>query len=221
MDVGTVQAKIYKGYGLAAKRLGHAFTVYRPTSADKPLDPGNMIVPALPATFTSATTQDFNFNRSNDREVPDYHCMADMTGLAVTDIFVHADWGTYFIIALDPLLPPRAIRATNLVSVTRPGGQAGYGAQPYGGSVPATEVGVMTGGWPAAVLSVKARGEGSEVNLPGDVRTPGYTIYMPYFEGAILRSSDIVTDDLGRRFILSSAELTDQGWNCVTRQAET
>jgi hypothetical protein len=221
MDAAAIQAKIYRGYGLAASRLGYHFAVYRPSGPENPLDPANIIGAALPATFTSATTQDFNFNRSNDREVPDYHCMADMTGLAVSDIFVSPDWGTYFIIALDPLLPPRAIRATQAVNVTRPAPVAGFGAQPYGGSVPATEVGVMTGGWPAAILSVKARGEGSEVNLPGDVRTPGYTIYMPSLEGTLLRSSDIIVDSIGRRFIISSAELTDQGWNLVTRQAET
>lgn len=221
MDVVKLQSKVWAGYAKAAKRLGHAFTVYRPTGPGNPLDPGNMIVPALPATFTSASTQDFNFNRSNDREVPDYHCMADMTGLAASDIFVHPDWGTYFITALDPLLPPRAIRATHLVSVTRPAPQGGFGAQPYGGSLPSTETPVMTGGWPAAVLTVKARGEGSEVNLPGDVRTPGYTIYMPSLEGTVIRSSDIIVDNMARRFIVSSAELTDQGWNFVTRQAET
>lgn len=221
MDVTALQAKVYAGYAKAAERLGYAYAVYRPSGPDSPMDPGNVIVPALNATFTSASTQDFNFNRSNDREVPDYHCMADMTGLAAGDIFVNDDWGIYFLIALDPLLPPRAIRSTQLVSVTRPAAQAGFGAQPYGGSVPATEVPVMSGGWPAAVLTVKARGEGSEVNLPGDVRTPGYTIYMPYLPGTLIRSSDIITDELGRRFIISSAELTDQGWNMVTRQAET
>jgi hypothetical protein len=219
MDAATIQAKIYRGYGLAASRLGYPYAVYRPAGPTAPL--GTLLNPALNATFTSASTQDFNFNRSTDREVPDYHCMADMTGLAASDIFVHPEWGTYFITALDPLLPPRAIRATQTISVTRPGEQPGFGAQPYGGSTPSTEVPVMTGGWPAAILTVKARGEGSEVNLPGDVRTPGYTIYLPYLEGTLLRSSDIVVDSLGRRFIVSSAELTDQGWNMVTRQAET
>lgn len=221
MDAATLQAKVYRGYGKAAQRLGYSFAVYRASSTANPTAAGNLVVSALPATFTIATTQDFNFHRSSDREGADFHVLADMTGLKVGDIFVHPAFGTYFLVGLDPLLPPRAVKATQTVSVTRPAPRAGFGANPYGGSVPATETPVMTGGWPAAILTVKARGEGAEVNLPGDVRTPGYTIYLPYFPGTLLRSSDIVVDSLGRRFIMSSAELTDQGWNCVTRQAET
>jgi hypothetical protein len=36
-----------------------------------------------------------------------------------------------------------------------------------------------------------------------------------------LRSSDIVTDDLARNYVISSAELTDLGWRCTIGQAQT
>lgn len=224
MDAATLQAKIINGYRQAALRTGYGFDVYRPNGPSDPLSPDKKIRSALPAAFLSANTQDFNFNRSNSRENVDTHCMADITGLQNFDIFTNPQIGTYFLSQapmIAPNVPPRAISCSQTVEVTRAAPQAGFGAQPYGGSIVATEIPLMTGGWPASIISSGARGEGSEVNLPGDVRIPGFSICLPFVPGVILHMGDFITDNVGRRFIVSSAELTSYGWFMITRQATT
>jgi len=74
--------------------------------------------------------------------------------------------------------------------------------------------------WPASVLQ-GAKGEKDGAVLPGDVRLPWWAILLPAFPGVTLRSADIITDDIDRRFIISSAEKTDLGWRITAMQAET
>jgi len=52
------------------------------------------------------------------------------------------------------------------------------------------------------------------------VRTPWWAILMPAWPGVILRTSDIILDELGRKYVVSSAELTDMGWRCTAMQAQ-
>ena len=42
---------------------------------------------------------------------------------------------------------------------------------------------------------------------------------VPYLAGVILNNDDIVTDDLGRQFVLSSCELTALGWRLTATLA--
>ena len=88
----------------------------------------------------------------------------------------------------------------------------------YGGDTPQTEALLMQN-WPASVLQ-GTKGEQNDAKLPGDVRTPWWAILMPDYNGILLRTSDILKDELGRRYIISSAELTDMGWRLTAMQAQ-
>jgi hypothetical protein len=89
----------------------------------------------------------------------------------------------------------------------------------YEGNTPDTQTPLATG-WYASVLQ-GTKGEKNEVGLPGDVRNPWWLILLPQIPGVTLRTSDLVSDDIGRRYVISSAELTDLGWRLTAQQAQT
>ena len=116
-------------------------------------------------------------------------------------------------------LPILMVECNRTLTVLRPEQQTGVGAVGYGGNTSAGETTLMQG-WPASVLQ-GTKGEKTEAALPGDNRTPWWSILMPAFAGVILRTADIMTDELNRRYIISSAELTDAGWRLTAMQAQT
>jgi hypothetical protein len=65
------------------------------------------------------------------------------------------------------------------------------------------------------------KGEKGGVALPGDVRDAWWAILLPFVPGVVLRSGDLISDDLSRRYIISSAELTDLGWRITCQQGQT
>jgi hypothetical protein len=74
-------------------------------------------------------------------------------------------------------------------------------------------------GWPASILR-GGRGEGGMAKLPDDLKASGWDILMPAWAGLELVTSDIVADDLGRRFGIEAAELTPLGWRLTALQLE-
>jgi hypothetical protein len=43
---------------------------------------------------------------------------------------------------------------------------------------------------------------------------------MPAYPGIVLRTSDVIRCELGRKYVISSAELTDMGWRITAMQAQ-
>lgn len=213
MDATKLQSKVYKGYAQAAKRIGPAFNLFRPTN---PLNPfANGPVTTLNASFNA---EDMTYSRPNKYGKPTWYCLVDGSQVQVGDYLSNASQ-TFFIAAMQPILPILAVDCNRTINVLRPAQQTGAGVRGYGGNTAATETPMMTG-WPASVLQ-GTKGEKNEVNLPGDVRNPWWQILFPSFPGVTLHSADIVTDDLSRRYVISSAELTDLGWRCTAMQAQT
>lgn len=203
MDAATVQTKIYKGYKKAAQHIGFPFVQYRPAAALTPLAAS---LQTLPASFAPTDT----YLKAAPYGKPVVQCLVDGTQTRVGDYLVGAE-ATYFISSMQPLLPIMAVKCNRTVSVFRPAGTtSSVGAQPYGGNTAAGETAIMTG-WPCSILQ-GSKGEKSDVNLPGDARSPWWTILMPHFAGVQIESYDAITDDLDNRYIISSAELTDMGW---------
>lgn len=213
MNSATLQQKIYQGYGKAALRIGPSFNLFRPASATSPFASGPLTT--LNASFNA---EDMTYSRPNKYGKPTWFCLVDGTQTQVGDYLSNASQ-TFFIAAMQPTLPILAVDCNRTINVTRPQQQTGVGAVGYGGDTDANETALMTG-WPASVLQ-GTKGEKNEVNLPGDVRNPWWQMLMPAFPGVVLQSADIVTDDIGRRYIISSAELTDLGWRCTMMSAQT
>lgn len=215
MNGARLQAKIYAGYAKAAKSLGLTFSQYRPQSATDALAEANL-VRTMPASFNA---EDMGYGRPNKYGKPTWYCLADGTLLATGD-YLTGNGATYFIAAMQPLLPILAVECNRVVSLFRPQQQTGVGAVGYGGNTAANQTALVTG-FPASVLQ-GSKGERSEVNLPGDTRAPWWTVLLPNLPGGIyLRTDDLMTDDYGRRFTLSSVEQTDLGWRITAAESGT
>lgn len=215
MDAATLQSRIYTGYAKAAARVGYSADQYRPASASNPIAAGNKLR-SLPASFNA---ENMGFSRPNKHGKATWYGLFDGTLTQVGDYLVNEQDGTFFIAAQQTALPILLVNCNRTINVLRPQQQTGLGAVGYGGDTDANETALMTA-WPASVLQ-GTKGEKGEVSLPGDTRSPWWAILLPAVAGVTLRTSDIVTDDLSRRYVISSAELTDLGWRITAQQAQT
>jgi hypothetical protein len=212
MDGTKLQAKIYKGYGQAAKRIGFDYQQYRAAGPIEPLSAG--VLQTLPASFTTK----FTYN------APNKYGEATWLGLFDARLFLPGDFlvgrqGTFFIAAMQDTLPIYCVQTNRTVEIIRVTQDAPVGLGSWAGDKRAsTELTIMQG-WPASVLQ-GTKGETNEAKLPGDVKTPWWAILLPAWPGIVLRTSDIIRDDLDRKYVISSAELTDMGWRITAMQAQ-
>lgn len=137
-----------------------------------------------------------------------------------TDLLLEGVFGdTYFFIAaMQLLLPILVVECNRTISIARPQPQTGKGAQDYSGMTAANEIPFVTG-VPCSILQ-GTKGEKNETALPSDTRSPWWTILLPAAVGRI-KYGDLIIDDLGQRYIVSSPERTDLGWrlNCAMAMA--
>jgi len=215
MDAATLQSRIYAGYAKAALRIGYTSDLYRATSASNPMASGNKLA-SLPASFNA---EDMKYGKPNKYGHPTWWGLFDGRVTKVGDYLSNAHDGTFFIASQQTNLPMICVSCNVTVDVKRPQQQASVGALGYGGNTLAVETPLMTQ-WPCSILQ-GSKGEKADMVLPGDTRTPWWTILLPKYDGVMLRTGDIVTDNNARRFVISSAELTDLGWRMTASQATT
>ena len=205
MDAATLQGKIYDGYSKAAERIGLATSIFRPASATTPLA-------SLIGTTFASFTQNLEYSKFNKYGNSTWTALHDGSLTTPGDYMINSE-GTWFIGAQQLTLPILAVQCNRVISVLRPTQPTGVGAVGYGGDIVGTEA-VLMQGWPASVLQ-GSKGEKNPAGIPGDERLPWWELLFPSFPGVILNTSDVITDDLGRRYIISSPELTDLGWRIV------
>lgn len=217
----TIQAKIDRGYGLAARRLGIDTDAYRPAGAGNPLVIGNKF-----GTLKMAITNDpaYGYTKPGGYGSALEYGLIDGSTLRVGDYLTRADrrtgagdGGTWFVASLGLHLQIVLIKCEAVVTVTRPGGQAPSDAY-YGGPTVAGETAVLTG-WPASVLMRGSASRG-EVALPGDTPMTWHAVLLPY-GGIAIRQDDVITtaDTPPRRFTVSGVELTGMGWRLTAMTA--
>jgi hypothetical protein len=89
-------------------------------------------------------------------------------------------------------------------TITRPAAQSGEGKVAYGGQTQAGETNVAAG----VVCNIQLRREGQKntTGLPGDANRPTYDVRIPKaaLANGTVRDRDIVTDDLGHRYVVQS-----------------
>ena len=208
MDGITIQKRIYAGRAKAALRIGLACSLYRPISVASPL--GNFIT-TMNAAFNAG---DSTYRRPNLYDDPIWYADLDGSLTRPGDYLVRvSDSATWFVAAQQQLLPIVCIDCNRSVRITRQKPLTAVGAVGYGGMAPANEVDVLGGAgvlWPASILSGVKKEAGA--GLPAGVSNIAWKILLPPSVAVILSAGDIATDDLGRRYAIFGAELTDLGW---------
>lgn len=200
MDAQTLQDRISKGMGLAARRAGCAFTVYRPRDAADPLGARNRVID-LWAMFTAG--------RSGNSSSAVWEGVYDFSYTQPGDYLVGAD-GTYFVASQRPGLPVLCVLTNRVVSLVRPlpamqGGYGGFFA------VPGESLIVS---WPACLLEA---GGHAEVGRAGETRFGSWSLMLPVLPLAP-QIADVVSDDLGGAYVVGSAEQNALGWRLLVRQ---
>lgn len=213
MDPAVLQDAICRGMGVAARTLGRNHDAYRPSGPGNPIDAGNRYL-RLPASFNP---QDPAYVRPNGYGRALWLGVFDAAYTQPGDYLV-GPAGTFFIAAQQPLLPVLCVQTNRILNALRPAAPATPGPNAYGGLTMASAQPLLSG-WPASVLAAGgARGESGA--LPADGRGTQWSVLLPATP-VPLRASDILTDDLGRTYVIASPELTELGWRMVARQAST
>lgn len=212
MDQATIQAKVNRGYGIAARFLGAPFRQYRPLDPMQPL--GNLI---------GSVMADFDINPAFSYAAPSkygnpvYYGLFDATGVSVADYLIGAA-GTWFVAGQEPNKPPLCVSCNRIMEFRRPGDPVGS-SEFYGGDVPENEA-VLGTGIPVSELQ-GTKGERGVANLPGDTRLSWAIILVPPIPGLMLNYDDRAFDDLNRAWTLSSVELTNLGWRVTASMNDT
>ncbi len=194
--------------------IGTTYHHYRPTSASNPVS----VATQLADMPVSLNADDPTYARPNVYGKATWYGVMDGAQLAVGDYIVGIE-GTFFIAALQQLLPIFLVSCNRVATVSSAASTATAGLVAYNADLVSTETVLMTA-WPCSILQ-GSKGEHNSTDLPGDVRTPWMKVLMPAWAGVIINTGDIITDDLGRRLIVSNPELTDLGWNMTAIQAQT
>ncbi|MBV8656617.1 MAG: hypothetical protein JO142_02220 [Burkholderiales bacterium] len=217
MNPTLLQQKIYQGYGKAALRIGPLCNQYRPASAlSTAIAPVNLIN-ALPASFNA---EDMAYSRARNYAKATWYALVDGTQVQPGDYLVRPDGRPFFIAAMQPTLPILAVECNRIVNIYRPQQLTGVGAVGYGGETAENDV-TLVYQFPASLL-MGTKGEKNLVNLPGDVRSPWWLVLLPNLPGNVyIRNDDVMTDDNGRRYVISLAEQTELGWRISATEAET
>lgn len=107
------------------------------------------------------------------------------------------------------------------VAITRPNGQGGVGAQPYGGLKRTAETPIASN-VPANIELQKARA-GQEAKLPGDVQQITVVVIIPVSALArgVVQARDVVTDDAGVRYQVIYPDQSSLGYKLLCERAES
>ena len=209
MDGPKLQNLISKGLGVAARRLGLPFVIYRPRGTSNPLASRNQLITVV-AAFTA---EDEKFRRVAGYGDPFWWGVFDFIyakpGDYMSGLDVLGNSQIFFVSAERPLLPTQCVKTNRIVSVLRPPSPAtgGYGGFVLENAEPVLET------WPASLLSQSSRVSGT---LP-ETRFGNWTLLLPTVPVEIL-AGDVISDDLGRSFLVASAEFSELGWRMALRQ---
>ncbi len=210
MDYDRIDDIIQRGRGRAAIAMGALHDLHRPIGPATPLQ-GSTAIMRMPALFMPTSTRMLAYGH------PLFEAAFDAAYTQPGDYLVGPQY-TWFVASQAPLLPVLCVKAIRVVSVARTTVTGAVGLAPYGGVRRDALLPVLTG-WPASMV---AHGQGLDrADLPADATLGGWSVLLPVLPSITLRTGDLVTDDLGRIGVISSAELSDYGWRLVVRQAAT
>jgi hypothetical protein len=211
----SIPDAIRAGLGLAARAAGDWCDLYRPADTLDPLAPGSRLL-RLPAVFVSVQGADkpVRFGESLWQGIFD-------AGYTRAGDYLRGADGTFFIVSQMRLGPIECVRCNRTLSVARAPGPQLAGLNRYGGVQKQTATPLLRN-WPASVLTFsRDSGRGA---LPGDAPglpggAGGWEVLLPVSAEVVLRTGDLLEDDIGRNGVVASTELSALGWRLFVRQA--
>lgn len=207
MDPITVQDRVSRGMGAAARVLGAPYDLFRPRGPSRPVVPENRVM-RLPVVFDGGHP---GYRRPHGYERA-LRAAFDSVAVQVGD-YMMGPRGVLFVAALPALLRPLCVLTTAVFDVLRPGGAAGPGLNGYGGINELALPAVLTR-WPGQIL---AEGGSRPGGVPADGGQAGWSVLLPMTPVAI-QGSDLLQDEAGRRFVVRVAEASELGWRLSVRQ---
>ena len=215
MDPSTLQDRISRGLGAAARATGFFYDAYRPSEPGEPLAPENRFL-RLPALFNA---RDPRFGQASSYGRPCWFGVFDSAYTRPGDYLV-GPGGTFFIAAQEHLLPPLCVLTNATVTVARPAAAGKPGLNGYGGTTHAGARTPLLSGWRASLL---AAGSGGTAILPSDGRPGSWAVLLPpghcSTSPSDVRTSDVLTDDRNRTFVVATVEHTALGHRITAVQA--
>ena len=203
MDIRRLQDRISQGMGLAARKYGAPFALYRPTGANQPLGAHNKILDILVALRPVGRWT------GNSRGTAIWDATLDSSYTAEGD-YLAGDQGTFFIATQRPALPVTCVLTNCRLTMIRPSfaTQGGYsGLYSTGGTAVIRD-------WPAHSTGVP--------NVEAiDRETPlvaTETLWLPRLPTPVC-IGDVVTGGSGASAVVVNAEQTAMGWRVTARAA--
>lgn len=203
MDGLRARAKVSRGYGIAAAKLGTLHEHYRPAD---PLDPlGSASEQGeVRAAFDPGG---FSFRAPKRDDKPTWSALVDSRVVAPGD-YVRDSAETWFIADIVHLLPATAVRCNAVISVRRPTASNAVGVvEGYQGNVVASEETILAG-WPCA-LTLDGSGDRNEVRLPSDGRLGSFAAWLPVSLPMLPQSGDFLVAEDGRRIQVNAVMRQD------------
>ena len=208
MDGATLQDRLSRGMGAAARVFGLPYDLFRPRGTDEPLVPEKRVL-RLCAAFDGG---DPGYRRPRGYERA-LRGTFDGDCTQVGDYLV-GPRGVLFIAGLPPLARPLCVLTNAVIDVLRALGPGAPGLNGYGG-VQEDRLRTVLSSWPAQVLDGSGGTRGA---LPEDGGMSGWSVLLPPTPAPI-QGSDLLRDAEGRRFLVRTAERSDLGWRLVVREA--
>jgi|SRR5882724_154963 len=211
MDGIKIQEKVYKGYAIAARKIGLIYSQYRSATAIQPIVVGNRIS----TTFYASFNVSWDYMKSSKYGNAVFQCVADGRVLQVGDYLV-GQGKTSFIIGMENLLPILSVECNAIATIQRPTqlttkGSVGYVGYVAGNSTTLpTNSTVIMQDVPISILE-NGRGMANPNKLPMDSEWGRWLVLMPYLGSVQIKVADVIKigTDL---YTVDSNELTDFGW---------
>ena len=126
------------------------------------------------------------------------------------------DNSIYFVAQEQYLLPILGVKCNATIDIIRPTYPTGNGYQGYSEYTQATSE-VIAVQMPVSLLELGSA-EKAPTKLPTDTNQPKVIILMPNLGGVVVRTDDIIIDEVNQNYVVNDNELTELGWRIVATQ---
>ena len=208
MDECSLNDRLSRGMGAAARVIGMEYNLFRPRGSGSPVR-SELRLLRLPVALDGGNPG-YRQPRGYDRAL---RGTFDTYAVQVGDYLV-GPRGVLFIAAMPSRLKPLCVLTNVILDVLRPVGPDVPGLNGYGG-VREPRLGAMLAGWPAEMTN---GGEPERGRLPDNGGGARWSVLLPPTPTPLM-GGDLLRDADGTRFVVRVAELSEFGWRLSVRRA--